>query len=84
MIEVALEDEEVGLGEVEEKIRSFGGEVPLLGEAGMKKRARKNERKTYEGVSSTPEGVLFVDPFAFTFILLPALTHEAKGFEIGL
>ena len=33
MVEVALEDDQVGFGEVEEEVRSFGVEIPV-GESG--------------------------------------------------
>lgn len=51
MVKIALEDNQIRTGEVEEEIRGLGVEIP-------------------ESVSSAPERVLLVNPFALFLVLL--------------
>lgn len=70
VVEISLEDDQVGLGEVLEEIWSFRVEVPLM--------SARSTGLTYEGITGTPEGVSLVLPLALLFILLPSVTQRSE------
>jgi len=64
VVEISLEDDQVGLGQMLEKIGCFRVQVP-------------------EGVSSAPEGVGLVPPFALLLVLLPSVTESSERIPLG-
>lgn len=59
VVEVSLEDEQIGFREVEEEIGCFGMEVPV-------------------SESSTPEGMLLVDPNTLPFVFLNKWFQQSR------
>ena len=80
MVEIALEDDEVRSGEMQEEIGRFSDEVPE-GKASAPERLNKPPSATAPVPTTGLTYMLLIDPLALALILLPSLTHRTQGIQ---